>query len=506
MASTGPHHIVAPAFAPEITFVDADSARSRARLLLVCEGQRSAIDRSLFPTIEARIADLIGAGCAGHGSVTELPVPAGAPFDRLLLLALGPAKDVSGPVVERAAHALVAHAAKALLPELAVDVRAIADCPMPAEALARHLAFGVLAAAYRFDRYKTLPAAAPPTLALVELVVDDVAAAEQAFCPLVALARGVRTARDLTNMPGNLLPPLVLAEAARALEPLGVAVEVLDEAAMRSLGMHALLSVGAGSAQPSALIVLRLCRGPDHEAPPIALVGKGVCFDSGGLSIKKAQGQEAMKMDMAGAAAVIGAIEALALGHAAVDVVAVIAAVENMPDGAAQRPGDVVTSMAGLTIETVNTDFEGRVILADALHYAIARFAPSHIIDIATLTGSVATALGDRYAGLFTYDDALAEALIAAGASGDQVWRLPVDSGHAETMRSDVADLRNYPGTLAAGASTAAAFLGYFVGETPWAHIDIGGVAWKTGERSAMATGYGVRLLHDLVLRLSGVG
>jgi leucyl aminopeptidase len=266
--------------------------------------------------------------------------------------------------------------------------------------------------------------------------------------------------------------------------------------------MNALLAVGQGSAHESRVAVLRWS-GDAPDEPPVALLGKGVCFDSGGLSIKPAAGMEKMKWDMAGAAAVFGAMKALAGRKARANVVGVLGLTENMPSGTAQRPGDVITSMSGITIEVVNTDAEGRLVLADVLHYAKERFKPKVMIDLATLTGAIIIALGHEQAGLFTPNDQLAARLQAAGAAvGERLWRMPLGDDYAKHIKSEIADIKNVGRERQAGATAGAVFLQRFAGDVPWAHIDMAGTAWTKEDRPLApkgATGYGIRLLERLI-------
>jgi leucyl aminopeptidase len=308
-------------------------------------------------------------------------------------------------------------------------------------------------------------------------------------------------ARDLVNEPANVLYPVEFARRASALKKLGVLVEVLDRLAMKKLGMNALLGVGQGSEHESRVVVMRWNGGKRGEQP-LAFIGKGVCFDTGGISIKPAGGMEDMKGDMAGAACVVGLMRALAERKAKVNAVGAIGLVENMPDGKAQRPGDIVTSMSGQTIEVINTDAEGRLVLADVLHYISSRFAPKFMIDLATLTGAIMVALGQEYAGMFSNDDALAERLIAAGnATGERVWRMPLGPEYDKLIDSKFADMKNTGGRHG-GAITAAQLLQRFVGKTPWAHLDIAGTALgspQTEINRSWSSGWGVRLLDRLV-------
>jgi leucyl aminopeptidase len=308
-------------------------------------------------------------------------------------------------------------------------------------------------------------------------------------------------ARDLVNEPANVLFPEEFARRAAELKKLGVAVEVLDVAAMRKLGMHALLGVGQGSEHESRCVIMRW-NGGKKGVEPVAFIGKGVCFDTGGISIKPAGGMEDMKGDMAGAACVVGLMQALAARKAKVNVVGAIGIVENMPDGKAQRPGDIVTTMSGQTIEIINTDAEGRLVLADVLHYVNKRFKPKFMVDLATLTGAIIIALGHEHAGLFCNDEKLAERLIKAGqATGERVWRMPLGPEYDKKIDSKFADMKN-TGGRDAGSITAAQLLLRFVDKTPWAHLDIAGTGMGSPQNDinkSWASGFGVRLLDRLV-------
>jgi leucyl aminopeptidase len=308
-------------------------------------------------------------------------------------------------------------------------------------------------------------------------------------------------ARDLVNEPANVLHPEEFARRAGNLKKLGVAVEVLDVAAMKKLGMNALLGVGQGSEHESRLVIMRW-NGGKKDRDPVAFIGKGVCFDTGGISIKPASGMEDMKGDMAGAACVVGLMHTLAERKARVNAVGAIGIVENMPDGKAQRPGDIVTTMSGQTIEIINTDAEGRLVLADVLHYVNTRFKPKFMVDLATLTGAIVVALGHEHAGLFTNDDKLAERLLKAGAAtGERLWRMPLGSEYDKKIDSKFADMKN-TGGRDGGAITAAQLLQRFVDKTPWAHLDIAGTGMgspQTDINKSWASGFGVRLLDRLV-------
>ncbi len=365
------------------------------------------------------------------------------------------------------------------------------------------LALGVRLRAYSFDLYKTKRKEGDERADKVhiDLACSSPAAAEKAWGRTGGIADGVVLARDLINEPANVLYPIEFARRASALTKLGVGVDVLDVAAMRKLGMGALLGVGQGSEHDSRLVVMRW-NGGKRGADPVAFIGKGVCFDTGGISIKPAQGMEDMKGDMAGAACVVGLMHALAVRKAKVNAVGAIGLVENMPDGKAYRPGDILKTMSGQTIEIINTDAEGRLVLADVLHYVNKRFKPKFMINLATLTGAIIVSLGQEYAGLFSNNDKLVERLVKAGeATGERVWRMPLGPEYDKLIDSKFADMKNTGGRWA-GSITAAQLLQRFVDKTPWAHLDIAGTALgspQTEINRSWSSGWGVRLLDRLV-------
>ncbi len=361
------------------------------------------------------------------------------------------------------------------------------------------ICFGANLASYHFDSYFTDKGKDDISVQLA--VGGDALSADSALIKdRQALANGVFLARDLVFEPANKLFPAELASRCSALSALGLEVEILDEAAMEKLGMGALLGVGQGSRRDSFMVVMNWKGGGDEA--PFALVGKGVTFDTGGISIKPAKGMEDMKWDMGGAAAVTGAMCAIAGRKLAKNVVGVIGLVENMPDGNAQRPGDVVTAMSGKTIEVINTDAEGRLVLADALHYTETRFKPDAMVNLATLTGAIIGSLGKEYGGLFANSDDLAKQLIAAGeATTEGLWQMPMGPAYDRMLKSHIADMKNIGGPYG-GAITAACFLARFVEKTPWAHLDIAGKAWSDSATAIVpkgGTGYGVRLLNRLI-------
>src|ERR1700730_18488555 len=365
------------------------------------------------------------------------------------------------------------------------------------------VAAGIRLRAYKFDRYKTKKKDGEDAAlhADVSLAVDDVSAARKAFAPGAHIVDGVIMARELVNEPPNVLFPVEFARRAGQLRKLGVIVEVLDVKAMTKLGMGALLGVAQGSTQPGRTVIMRW-NGGKRGDQPVAFIGKGVCFDTGGISIKGAASMEDMKGDMGGAACVVGLMHALAARKAKVNAVGAIGLVENMPDGNAQRPGDIVTSMSGQTIEIINTDAEGRLVLADVLWYVAKKFKPKFMVDLATLTGAIMVALGTENAGLFSNNDELAERLTKVGQeTGEKVWRMPLSAEYDKLIDSQFADMKNTGGRHG-GSITAAQFLQRFVDDTPWAHLDIAGTAMgapKSEIKQSWGSGYGVRLLERLV-------
>lgn len=445
-----------------------------------------------------------GGGPPKHGQLVELFLPAGLGCERLLLLALGKPEGTRRLDLEEAGGALAQKllALKVSRAHLASPAGLELGAP-PAE-VALALATGCRLRGWRFTKYQH-ERLDEPAAKLEELVLHlDGEAAEAARTRWPAEAAriaGVLEARELVSEPANVLDPPTFAQACKRLERLGVEVEILDRDRLEALGMRALLGVAQGSAKPPFVVVMRW-RGAVREKP-LALVGKGVCFDTGGISIKPAQGMEEMKFDMAGAAAVVGTLHALAARKAAADVVGVVGLVENMPSGTAQRPGDVVRSMSGKTIEVVNTDAEGRLVLADVCWYTQDRFAPEAMIDLATLTGACIVALGHERAGLFASDDRLAERLFAAGeATGELLWRLPLGKAYEQHIKSDVADFKNVGRAREAGATAGAVFIQQFTNGVPWAHLDIAGTAWTSRDLPLCAkgaTGFGVRLLDRFV-------
>ncbi|MEQ8666198.1 MAG: leucyl aminopeptidase [Rhodospirillales bacterium] len=437
------------------------------------------------------------------GQSVVIPAPAGSKLDAVHVFGVGAGKELSAGALHDIGGTLYAMTARTGAAKIAISVDKIAGCKLVPADMAAELAFGYRLRSYRFDKYRTkLTDDAKPSVKSATFLVEGAAAARKAFGDLDKVADGVFFTRDLVSEPANILYPETLAKEARTLSKHGVKVEVLGEAQMRKLGMGALLGVAQGSVREPKMVVMQWSGGKGKEAP-VAFIGKGVTFDTGGISIKPAGGMEDMKWDMGGAGVVVGLMKALAGRKAKVNAVGLVGLVENMPDGNAQRPGDIVTSMSGQTIEVLNTDAEGRLVLCDVLHYCNKRFKPKTMIDLATLTGAIIICLGHERAGMFSNDDKLSEQLSEAGdAVGEKLWRMPLGDEYDKMINSDVADMKNISGGRGAGSTTAAQFLQRFVGDTPWAHLDIAGVTWSKKDAPTVpkgGTAFGVRLLDRYV-------
>jgi leucyl aminopeptidase len=435
-----------------------------------------------------------------RAATLDIVAPTGLEVSRLVVVGLGKVRELKARDFVK-----LGGVAMGKVPKSAEEATIVADLPGGAvkpDSLAE-LALGIRLRAYSFDRYKTKRKEGEEKPAEIEvtIAVANVAPVRKAYAAREAVANGVDFARDLVNEPANVLYPVEFAERALTLKKLGVAVEVLDVAAMKKLGMNTLLGVAQGSENEPRFVVMRW-NGGKKGTNPIAFIGKGVCFDTGGISIKPAGSMEDMKGDMAGAACVVGLMQALAARKAKVNVVGAIGIVENSVDGKSQRPGDIVTTMSGQTIEVINTDAEGRLVLADVLHYVNTRFKPKFMIDLATLTGAIIIALGHEYAGLFSNDDRLADRLLKAGRqTGEKLWRMPVGPEFDKQIESKFADMKNVGGRPA-GSCTAALILSRFVEKTPWAHLDIAGTGMGSPQNDinkSWGSGFGVRLLDRLV-------
>ncbi len=492
----------------KIAFSDLALPRSGALVVGV------AADRKLMPT--ARSVDRKSGGTLSRAMAAsrftgaskqwlEVLGPRGLGASRVLLCGMGRPEALSeidlqtigGSSVGKLITSGEAQVTVALDPLKSGRKRGLDDATAAA-----NVAYGARLGSYRFDKYRTTQKEEDkPSLTGVTVATNGRAGARRAFQRLDKISEGVFLTRDLVSEPANTLTPPKLAETCRELREFGVEVEVLGEQRMRRLGMGALLGVGQGSANESQMVVMQWDGGVRRKQP-VAFIGKGVTFDTGGISLKPAGGMEEMKWDMGGAGAVVGLMKALAGRKSKANVVGVVALVENMPSSTAQRPGDVVTSMSGQTIEVINTDAEGRLILADALWYTQDRFKPAFMVDLATLTGAIIISLGHEYAGMFSNDDELAERLVAGGlAEGEKVWRMPLGEPYDRLIKSEIADMKNV-GDRAGGSITAAAFLQRFVNKVPWAHLDIAGMAWSKKAKPTVpkgGTGFGVRLLDRLV-------
>jgi leucyl aminopeptidase len=442
------------------------------------------------------------------GEFLELLAPPKLGNSRVLLAGLGEVSKLTALDLENLGGSVYASLATGGESEASIIVDGLKSAKAQPSARAAHYAYGALLRSYRFDKYRTKEKPEKkPSLKRLSLRVDNPGAARKLMQGLTKVADGVFFTRDLVSEPANVIYPESFAERARELSKLGVKVQALGVAAMRRQGMGALLGVGQGSVREPRLVVMQWNGAPaakGQAAKPIAIVGKGVTFDTGGISIKPAAGMEDMKWDMGGAGVVAGLMKALAGRKAKVNVVGFCGLAENMPDGNAQRPGDIVTSMSGQTIEVLNTDAEGRLVLADALWYTQQRFKPRAVIDLATLTGAIVVALGNEYAGLFANDDKLAKLLMDAGeATGEGVWRMPLGEEYDKLIDSPAADIKNIGGGRAGGSITAAQFLQRFIKNgTPWAHIDIAGVTWVSKDKPTVpkgGTAFGVRLLNEMI-------
>jgi leucyl aminopeptidase len=479
----------------EISFAAPALPHSGALALLVPEGETptglwQAADEATGGAVTRAFA---AAEFEGKDGQTVTILAPGAGLTRIVAAGLGKPAEITPRRVEDAAGRLVAGLSREATAALAADTLTAAH--------AAHAAIGAVLRSYRFDTYRTKqkPEDVPKFAALSILAADPAAAAE-AWSPLKAVADGVFVTRDLVSEPANILTPAEMATRIQKLARLGLEIEVFGQAELEELGFGSLLGVSQGSIQPPRMVVMRWNGGGDEK--PVAFIGKGVTFDTGGISIKPAAGMEDMKWDMAGAGAVVGLMAALAGRGAKVNAVGLVGLVENMPGDNAQRPGDVVKSYSGQTIEVLNTDAEGRLVLADVLWYAQEKFDPRFMVDMATLTGAIIVALGHEHAGMFCNDDDLAQKLEAAGiATGEKLWRMPMGKAYDKQLKSDIADMKNITGRPGSSI-TAAQFLARFVNEKPWAHLDIAGTAWATKDAATIpkgATAFGVRLLDALV-------
>ena len=485
----------------KLTFAAPALPKTGVLVLLVPEGEKlgglaAAADKRAKGQISRAMAAAAFTG--RRDSSLDIVAPDGA-LKRIFLFGLGAIDSLSTLDVEMLGGAIAGTLQAAKVDAAAVAAE-FATKSMPAGEVATRIAYGAKLRVYNFHAYKSKKPDGGVLQALT-VMTPDLRGARQRFQVAAAVADGVHLARDLVNEPPNVLFPVSFANRMKPLAKLGLKVEILTPAQMKKLGMGALLGVAQGSVQEARMVVMRWEGGKKGDKP-VAFIGKGVTFDTGGISIKPSGGMEDMKGDMGGAACVAGLMMALAGRKAKVNAVGAIGLVENMPDGNAQRPGDVVTSMSGQTIAVLNTDAEGRLVLADVLWYIQDRFKPQIMVDLATLTGAIMVALGKQFAGMFSNNDELAQWLSDAGyATGEKVWRMPLAPEYDRIIDHDVADVKNTGGRHA-GAITAAQFLQRFVNNVPWAHLDVAGTAMD-GVRSSInqswGSGWGVRLLNRLV-------
>ncbi len=438
------------------------------------------------------------------GETLIITLPEAANFARIILLGLGDEAKINALGAETAGGKLTPILKSTGTVHAALFVTKTKK--LTADTLAAHIAHGVKLRSYSFDLYKTKKKSANDIpLKSLAAILSDSAKAAKTYKTLSHVSDGTFLARDLVNLPPNDLYPESFAKILKEeLVPLGVKIEILDEKKMLKLGMGAIMAVGQGSARQPRMVIMRWNGAKSTKEKPLAFVGKGVTFDTGGISIKPSAGMDDMKMDMGGAAAVSGLMKALATRKAKTNVVGIVGLAENMPSSNAYRPADIIKSLSGKTIEVLNTDAEGRLVLADALTHVQKKFKPKLIIDLATLTGAMMVALGQEYCGTFANDDGLWKELEGASEnSGEKLWRMPLDDTWKKDVESKIADLQNIGKSRFAGACTAAGFLNHFIeGDTPWAHMDIAGVAWTKTDKPTVpgfGTGFGVRVLDHFI-------
>ncbi|WP_428660098.1 leucyl aminopeptidase [Reyranella sp.] len=464
------------------------------------QASAKAIDR----TLRGAVVRAIEAGRFTGAKNQTLPVLGQADFSRLLLLGVGKESELDARAAEALGGLVAADANAAGQKAATVVVDAVKGSKVSPAEVAAHIALGAQLRGYRFDKYKTKDKPEQKnSLERLTIVVAGTADAKKAYAALAPVVDSVFFTRDLVSEPANVLYPAEFARRAKALTKVGLKVEVLGEAAMKKLGLNVLLAVGQGSVRESQLLIMSWMNGPKSQAP-VALIGKGVTFDTGGISIKPAGGMEDMKWDMGGAGAVTGAMRLLAARKAKANVIGICALVENMPDGNATRPGDVVKSLSGQTVEIINTDAEGRLILCDAMWYVQEKYKPQAMVELSTLTGAIIVALGHERAGLFSNDTPLSDKLRKAGSEiGEKLWRMPLGPKYDKLIDSEIADMKNVGGGRDGGSITAAQFLQRFVKDgVAWAHLDIAGMAWSSKGNETTpkgATAYGVRLLDRLI-------
>jgi len=492
----------------KIAFSPITLPNQNAAILTVAAGGKlgphgAKLDKKLGGAIKRALTWAVFTG--SKEQTLTIVAPAKSKLTKLVLVSIGDPAKADALTMQRVGGAALAALGNGKDVQVTVLVDEFKGLAIDTGEAAANIAFGARLRSYRFDKYRTkLKPEQKPHLKAMTIATAEPTQARQSYGALDKIADGVFMTRDLVSEPANIIYPETLADACISLKELGVKVDVLDEKQMKKLGMGALLGVAQGSARPGRLVTMSWLGNPSvKDDKPVIFVGKGVTFDTGGISIKPAGGMEEMKWDMGGAGAVIGAMRALAGRKAKANVIGVVGLVENMPSGTAQRPGDIVTTMSGQTVEVLNTDAEGRLVLADAMWYAQENFNPRCIIDLATLTGAIIVSLGHEYAGLFSNDDKLSEQLTASGKAVEEpLWRFPMGDAYDKEIDSPAADMKNIGGK-GAGSITAAQFLLRFVKKgTPWAHLDIAGMAWQGKDKPVCpkgATAFGVRLLDRLI-------
>ena len=494
------------------TFETSLSAKAKAdvSVCFMTEGGMTASAKKLDKKCKGALARAIKAEDfkGKKGESVKISGVSGLSTAHVFVMGLGAAEKLTAEGFEKLGSQIVS-AMKARKVTSAIIDMTLDDKKLPKEfdhaAAAAHVANGMTLNNYQFTTYlHKKKSDAPKAIQSAVIVTAQAKEARNTLAVNRAIAESVFLTRDLVSEPPNVLYPESFANRIKAqLSPLGIKVTVLHAKDIQKLGMGALMAVGQGSAREPKLVTMEYMGG-DKKTAPVALVGKGVTFDTGGISIKPAQGMEDMKWDMAGAGAVVGAMQALALRKAQANVVGVVALAENMPSGTACRPGDIVSTMSGQTVEIQNTDAEGRLILCDALWYCQENFKPSKIIDLATLTGAVIVALGAEYAGLFSNEDSFAQDLVASGkAVGEELWQLPLNDAWDKAIDTPQADMKNIAGNRDAGSAIGAHFLKRFIQKNvTWAHLDIAGVAWANKDKTSVpkgATAFGVRLLNHYI-------
>ena len=487
----------------DITFGKLLPPKTGAVVVLATEGGLLAQGAELDKRCDGALARAMKAARfkGKPGEIIEILAPGGSNLDRALVMGVGAPAKLDALAARKLGGGLAGRL-QGGSETATVLVDDVPGSPLSTPDFAAAIAFGVQLKSYRFDRYQTKRDQSEPSVKKLSVLTAELAPAKKAYTGYQALAEGVFFTRDLVSEPANVLYPASFVERCTSLAEHGVVIEVLGRKEMTKLGMGALLGVAQGSAREPQLLVMQW-KGGAEKTKPVAIVGKGVTFDSGGISIKPAAGMGDMKWDMGGAGAVAGLMKTLALRKAKANVIGICALVENMPDGNAQRPGDVVTSMSGQTIEVLNTDAEGRLVLADAVWYTQNRFKPAAIVDLATLTGAIIVTLGHEIAGLFASDDALAAALTAAGQTeGELLWRLPLSDSYDKKINSQIADMANIGPAGQSGSILGAQFIKRFTNDVPWAHLDIAGVVWAKENNTLWqrgGTGFGVALLNRFV-------